>query len=204
MINVNQYPNILAHKPFAWLYCYLLLILPPLNQFLTHFRLVVVPRWRSSVYKTERIYFSRIISYQWFRNFNPYSLIQCCSSAMADNSSINKRRRTAPRNCISIDDIPDALMHVAHYLSKPQQALFAIAVTSSPSSQNNNNSSSTSSSEWVPNTKSNVIISATSREQWQELDFGDIEKCLASKLTDDDVQATRAVNLPRIFDLLEY
>ena len=108
---------------------------------------------------------------------------------MADTSTVNKRRRTTSNNCLSINDIPDAfLSHVAIYLAKPQQALFAIAVTS-PSSPppSDSKNSSTSSSEWVPNATSSAIISTTSREQWQVLDFGEIEKSLASKLTDDHV-----------------
>ena len=109
---------------------------------------------------------------------------------MADTSAMHKRQRIA-NNCVSINDVPDALLsHVAIYLAKPQQALFAIAVTSSPSTHINY-------SEWTPSAKSNVIISATSREQWQQLDFGDIEKSLASKLTDDHVRAIlRFVDAP--------
>ena len=107
---------------------------------------------------------------------------------MADNSSVNKRQRTTLNNCLSIDDIPDALMHVANYLAKPQQALFAIALYTHNQTPTDSNYS-TSSSEWVPNTTSNAIISTTSQEQWQELDFGDIEKSLASKLTDDNVRS---------------
>src|SRR6056300_939521 len=114
---------------------------------------------------------------------------------MADSSSVNnKRRRTTPNNSLSINDIPDALIHVAHYLSKPQQALFAIALythqSPSPSPQNNI-------LEWTPNTKSEAIISTTSREDWQELDFGEIEKSLASKLTDDHVLSVlRCIDAP--------
>jgi hypothetical protein len=116
---------------------------------------------------------------------------------MADNSSVNKRRRTVTNSCLSINDIPDALMHVAHYLSKPQQALFAIALYTHHQTPTDRNSSSTSSSEWVPNTTSNAIISATSREQWQELDFSEIEKGLAAKLTDDHVRSIlRCVGAP--------
>ena len=107
---------------------------------------------------------------------------------MADNSNVNKRRRTTLNNCLSIDDIPDALMHVAYYLSKPQQALFAVALYTHNHQTPSDRNSSTS-EEWMPNTTSSAIISTTSREQWQVLDFGDIEKSLASKLTDDHVRA---------------
>ena len=101
-----------------------------------------------------------------------------------------------PNHCLSINDIPDVLMHVAHYLSKPQQALFAIALYTHQTPLSDSNSS-TSSEEWIPNTTSNAIISTTSREQWQELDFRDIEKSLASKLSDDHVRAIlRCVDAP--------
>ena len=115
---------------------------------------------------------------------------------MADNGNVNKRRRMNPNHCLSINDIPDVLMHVAHYLSKPQQALFAIALYTHQTPLSDSNSS-TSSEEWIPNTTSNAIISTTSREQWQELDFRDIEKSLASKLSDDHVRAIlRCVDAP--------
>ena len=109
---------------------------------------------------------------------------------MADNSRVNKRRRTTLNNCLSIEDIPDALMHVANYLAKPQQALFAIALyTHHQTATTDSNNSPTTEEEWLPNTTSDAIISATSREQWQELDFGDIEKSLAAKLTDDHARS---------------
>ena len=108
---------------------------------------------------------------------------------MADNSSVNKRRRTAPSNYPSIDDIPDALMHVANYLAKPQQALFAIALYTHNQTPTTDRNNSSTSEEWMSNATSDTIISATSREQWQELDFGDIEKSLASKLSDDHVRS---------------
>ena len=78
-------------------------------------------------------------------------------------------------------------MHVANYLAKPQQALFAIALYTHRTAPTDNNP--TSSEEWLPNTTSDAIISATSREQWQELDFGEIEKSLAAKLTDEHVRS---------------
>lgn len=90
-----------------------------------------------------------------------------------------KRRRTT-NDSPHINNIPDALLtHISIYLAKPSQALFAIALTHQ--SDNNNNNSCKA--------KSDAIISATSREEWQELDFGDIEKSLAAKLLDGDVQA---------------
>lgn len=43
-------------------------------------------------------------------------------------------------------------------------------------------------SSGTPNTKSSAIIAATT-PSWQVLDFSDIEKCLAAKLTDDHMHA---------------
>ena len=116
---------------------------------------------------------------------------------MEDTGTVNKRRRTASNDYISINDIPDAfLSHVAIYLSKPQQALFAIALYTHHQTPSDSNNSSTS-EEWMPNATSNAITSTTSREQWQVLDFGDVEKSLASKLSDDHVRAIlRCIDAP--------
>lgn len=93
---------------------------------------------------------------------------------------------TDPHN---ITDLPDALLvNVAKYLAKPSVAMFAVSVAGS------------SSNIWQPTETSNAIISAesywwsrvgtvTAANQWQELDFGGIEKSLLSKITDDDVHS---------------
>ena len=91
-----------------------------------------------------------------------------------------KRRRTTPTTEI----LPDAiLVGVANYLSKPSRVLFALAVTKHPSSSSSSDKGS--SDFWQPTETSNAIISG---EQWDTLDFGDIEKDLAAKLTDDNIR----------------
>ena len=88
-------------------------------------------------------------------------------------STNSKRRRTADdEGMMSINNLPDALLTgIAKYLADPSRALFAVALT--PSTQS-----------YQPTETSNAIVSGGN---WQMLDFGDIEKHLASKLTDNDV-----------------
>ena len=91
---------------------------------------------------------------------------------------------------LHITELPDALLvNVAHYLAKPSVAMFAVAMAG------------TSSNIWQPTQTSNAIISAasywwsgvgrtrTATNQWQEIDFRDIEESLSSKLTDDDMHS---------------
>jgi len=84
----------------------------------------------------------------------------------------NKRQRTtSSNNELHINNIPDGLaVGISSYLAKPSVALFAIAM--SP----NNSQEQTEISK--------AIISATN---WNILDFSDIEKSLAAKLSDDDI-----------------
>ena len=73
----------------------------------------------------------------------------------------------------SLTDLPTGILEqTASFLAAPSRALFAIAL--------DENSATTSS----PNERSSVIIG----NQWDTLDFGDIEKKLAASLTDDDVE----------------
>ena len=95
---------------------------------------------------------------------------------------------------LHINDLPDALLvNVAKYLAKPSVAMFAVAMAGSTNPWSN--------VYWhmQPTETSNAIISAasywwsrvgrTATNQWQELDFGDIEESLSSKLTDNDVHS---------------
>ena len=84
-------------------------------------------------------------------------------------SNSNKRQGTADEAVVQcITDLPDGiLVGIASYLAKPSVALFAI-VNSRPSTQ-----------------ASNAIISSI---DWSVLDFGDIEKGLAAKLSDNDIE----------------
>ena len=70
-----------------------------------------------------------------------------------------------------INDIPDAvLVGIASYLAKPSVLLFAITMNPSDSQQQTETSK--------------AILSSTN---WNVLDFSDIEKSLASKLSDNDI-----------------
>ena len=83
-------------------------------------------------------------------------------------SNNNKRQRTTSSNRLCFNDLPDGLLvGISRYLAKPSVALFAIAMAT------------TNSQEQTQTTK--AIISAI---DWSVLDFGDIEKILASKLSD--------------------
>jgi len=83
----------------------------------------------------------------------------------------NKRRRTTSSNDNDdkhIADLPNGLLKgIASYLAKPSVALFAIAMDTQSTQT------------------SNAIISSTNN--WNVLDFGDIEKRLAAKLSDVDI-----------------
>ena len=99
----------------------------------------------------------------------------------------------------SIYDLPDAtLLHIADYLPKTSLALLAVALTDNQSSWNDVNWDNTSSVlTWIktpkkkPSAATKVLLksSASNREQWLELDFVDIDKSLAHRLTDDDIAA---------------
>jgi len=92
--------------------------------------------------------------------------------------NVNKRRRTAA-DTLHISELPVGILaDVSAYLPKPSRALFAVAF-SEPSSSSKNN-------DYQLSPISTAIVSAT---QWDILDFEDIEKELANKLTDDDISA---------------
>ena len=84
----------------------------------------------------------------------------------------NKRRQrtTTAAESLCITDLPDGiLVSISSYLAKPSAALFALALN-------------TNTSQLTQTTK--AIISST---DWKEIDFSDIEKNLAVKLSDGDV-----------------
>ena len=87
-----------------------------------------------------------------------------------------------------ITDLPDGiLVSIANYLGKPSVALFAMAMKADSEQQTQT---------------SKTIISSTN---WNELDFSDIEKSLAAKLSDDDIdkmlKSIDAVNNLKILKL---
>jgi hypothetical protein len=96
----------------------------------------------------------------------------------------NKRQRTT--ESLHITDLPDGiLVGISSYLAKPSVALFALAMNSSQQTET-----------------SKAIISSIN---WNVLDFSDIEKSLAAKLSDDDInkilKSIDAVNNLRILKL---
>ena len=97
-------------------------------------------------------------------------------------SSSNKRQRSNGADSLHITDLPDGLLvSISSYLAKPSIALFAIV-----------NSQHTS----------KAILTSI---HWSVLDFGDIDKDLAAKLSDDDIdkilRSIGAVNNLKIFKL---
>lgn len=79
-----------------------------------------------------------------------------------------------------LNDLPDAILaDVAAYLSQPSRAMLAVAVTAPSASWRR--------LHWKlqQTTKTKAILSLPS--EWDVLDFEDVEKSLASKLSDDDV-----------------
>jgi len=93
----------------------------------------------------------------------------------------NKRRRTIVTH---INDLPvGILVDVSAYLSKPSRALLAVAFTApSTSWQNNDNN-------LMHRGASSISTAIVSSSEWGTLDFEDIEKSLAKRLSDDDMFA---------------
>ena len=96
---------------------------------------------------------------------------------MEEAPTENKRRRISAaggshQDISSLTDLPNGILaHVASFLAAPSRALFAVAL------EDENSAVST-------NERSAAIGS-----QWDILDFGEIEKELAAKLLDVDIQA---------------
>lgn len=93
----------------------------------------------------------------------------------------NKRQRTAADTGVHINELPIGLMvDVSAYLAKSSRALLAVAFSAPSSSWRSNDLIH------LPLPITTAIISAS---QWDTLDFEDIERELANKLTDDDINA---------------
>ena len=98
---------------------------------------------------------------------------------MSSNSN-NKRRRTAAVTHISHLPI-GIIVDVSAYLPKPSRAILAVAMSAPSSSWQNNDLMHR------PSNMTKAIISAS--QQWDILDFEDVNNDLAHKLTDDDIYA---------------
>ena len=87
-----------------------------------------------------------------------------------------KRRRISaadcsPRGIRSLTDLPSGILaHAASFLAEPSKALFAIALDDDSAAS--------------PNERSSAIVG----NQWDTLDFGEIEKELAVKLSDAHIE----------------
>ena len=82
------------------------------------------------------------------------------------------------KNTLHISNLPTGfIVDVSAYLPKPSRAILAVAFTSSSLWQNND----------VTHRLTPISTAIISALQWDTLDFEDIEKELANKLTDDDI-----------------
>ena len=83
-----------------------------------------------------------------------------------------KRRKTDGSVATSLGDLPIGILeHTASFLSAPSRALFAVALTTNENNSPGENYSSIAGSDW------------------DSLNFGEIEKELAARLSDDDLSA---------------
>ncbi len=93
------------------------------------------------------------------------------TSLATTNSS--KRRKTEQGIVTCLSDLPIGILeHTAGFLVAPSRALFAVALTND---ENNNPPSEN--------------YSSIAGSDWETLDFGEIEKDLAAKLSDDDLNS---------------
>ena len=115
---------------------------------------------------------------------------------MAFTVQTNKRRRTSD-TAIHISDLPIGLLvDVSAYLSKPSRAMLAVAFTAPSTSWQNKNIKLHQSSS-----TSKAIVAA---QQWDTLDFMDIKKSLANKLSDDDMYAVlQCINAENVLKKLK-
>jgi len=99
---------------------------------------------------------------------------------MASEPSSSKRRKTIHYTSSlgaavvkNIADLPsEPLIHISSYLAAPSQVLFAVALA-----------------RYDAESLNNSISSAIVGNHWDTLDFGQIEKELASNLSDEDISA---------------
>ena len=102
----------------------------------------------------------------------------------SDSTNTNKRRRAAA-DTLHISDLPIGLVveDVLAYLSKPSRAIFAVAMSAPSSSWQSDDNN------LMHHRLSPISTAIVSAQQWDTLDFEDIEKELANKLSDDDIYA---------------
>jgi hypothetical protein len=93
-----------------------------------------------------------------------------------------KRRKISPSSDVSIiSDLPsEPLIQISSYLKPLSRALFTVAIAEQPDDES---------------LSQDVVASAIVGDDWDTLDFGEIEKELAAKLSDADISGVlRCVN----------
>ncbi|KAL7523977.1 hypothetical protein ACHAWF_000769 [Thalassiosira exigua] len=96
---------------------------------------------------------------------------------------------TPPLDGPSIYDVPDALLgQITSYLPEISRALLAVSFSAPSSSPGWSGSECSDSDRELLSCHSRVIVSLNG-EQWETLDFADIERSLAERLDDDDLCA---------------
>ena len=100
-------------------------------------------------------------------------------------ASVSTKRRRTTSNALTITDLPIGfLVDVSSYLSKPSRAIFAVAISASSSSWKKVDGHQQV--QQLISDSSKAIIAAS---DWDTLDFADIERNLAERLTDDNLHA---------------
>ncbi|KAL7452312.1 hypothetical protein ACHAWC_004040 [Mediolabrus comicus] len=93
------------------------------------------------------------------------------------NNTSSKRRKTEQGIDKCLSDLPIGILeHTASFLSPPSRVLFAVALTIDENNNNNNNQSDGN------------RYSSIAGSDWDTLDFGEIEKELAARLSDNDIR----------------
>ena len=99
----------------------------------------------------------------------------CTMASETTNNNSIKRRKTDGSSVTSLSDFPIGILeHAASFLAPPSRALFAVTLTIDHATD--------------PNRPSDRLLSITGSD-WGTLDFGEIEKDLARKLSDDDLSS---------------
>ena len=98
----------------------------------------------------------------------------CTMTSEMTTTSSRKRRKTKDSVDTCLVDLPIGILeHAASFLAPPSRALFAVALTTN---ENNNSPDEVE-----------CGYSSIAGNEWDTLDFGEIEKDLAAKLSDDDI-----------------
>ncbi len=96
----------------------------------------------------------------------------CTMASEIDTINSIKRRKTDGSVATSLSDLPIGILeHAVSFLSAPSRALLALTFTTNENNPPSENYSSIAGSDW------------------ETLDFGEVEKDLATKLSDDDISS---------------